>query len=90
MTTSTDPVWVHREEERRWRWMANCRGRDPNIFVPEDTGNRRRLYAEARKVCAGCLVDKQCGAWADAHHESLGMWGGLSPVERVKKRREGS
>jgi WhiB family redox-sensing transcriptional regulator len=57
-----------------WREQAACRGMDPAIFFPEDTGGDP--YAEARKVCASCPVQVECREYAISAYERAGMWGG--------------
>ncbi len=78
-------AWIRNECEARWHALANCLGKDPSIFFPEDTvSNRPHLYDEARRICEACLVQVQC---AEAgKHEQLGMWGGMSPSERHPKK----
>jgi len=43
-------------------------------------------YKLARTICSGCGVSKQCLEWA-VRHESHGMWGGTTPLERKQLRR---
>ena len=77
--------WIARERELRWRSLANCFGRDPEIFFPNDTvAMRPHLYDEARRICAACLVDVQCSE--AGQHEVYGCWGGKSPPERHPKK----
>ena len=66
-----------------WRSRAACRGRSPAIFFP--VGKDPSAYAQARLICAGCPVREDC---LETHlAEQLGLWGGLSPPERVALRR---
>lgn len=73
----------------------------PNFFdengidIPDDgqigliVGDTTWAYEEARKVCDGCPVKAECKAHALAEKERFGMWGGLTPLERLRiERRE--
>ncbi len=62
--------------------QANCRGIDPALFFPERGGSS----AEAKAVCAGCVVREQCLDYALENHERLGIWGGLSERQRRRVR----
>jgi len=61
-----------------------CRQIGVEIFFPDvsDVGD----YKLARTVCSGCGVSEQCLEWA-VRHESHGMWGGTTPLERKQLRR---
>ena len=61
-----------------WHGQANCRGIDPELFFPERGGSS----AEAKAVCAGCVVREQCLDYALENHERFGIWGGLSERQR--------
>ena len=67
-----------------WRARAACRGLDPDMFHPTQNGNA--LANQAKHVCAGCPVRTDC--LADHLHEELGIWGGTTPTERRRMRRE--
>jgi len=69
-------------------WMADglCAQVDPELFYPE-TGEPNR---HAKRVCAGCEVRAECLAYALAHRERFGVWGGTSERERRRMRRTGS
>ena len=66
-----------------WRYSAACRDVDPELFYPAGTDGPALLrIAEAKTVCAQCPVRAECLAWAMAHGEDYGVWGGLSEDER--------
>lgn len=65
-----------------WHSQANCRGIDPELFFPERGGSS----AEAKAVCAGCVVREQCLDYALENHERFGIWGGLSERQRRRVR----
>ena len=57
---------------------AACRGAETAVFFPvSDT-----FADEAKAVCAGCPVAGQCLEYALETHQSDGVWGGLTAVER--------
>jgi WhiB family redox-sensing transcriptional regulator len=67
-----------------WNSLGNCRHGDPDrLFV---TGAKQR---EARTVCRGCPVVKQCLAMALDNRIEFGVWGGMTERERraMLKRR---
>ena len=64
-----------------------CREVGIEFFFPEDRGNGSDTYTFARKICSGCVVKEQCLEWA-IRHEDHGMWGGTTPTERRKIRRQ--
>lgn len=61
-----------------WTKRALCPQTDPEAFYPERGGSTR----EAKKICLGCEVQKECLDWALANDERFGIWGGLSERER--------
>lgn len=63
-----------------WQDRALCPQTDPEAFHPDRGGSTR----EAKMVCVGCGVRGECLAYALAHNERFGIWGGLSERERRK------
>lgn len=74
----------HSREEISWWTLANCLGIDTNLFFPE----RGNPVAEAKQVCRGCMVRKDCLEYALTNAEVFGVWGGLSGQERRRLRRK--
>jgi WhiB family redox-sensing transcriptional regulator len=66
-----------------WQASALCAQTDPEAFFPEKGGSTR----EAKSVCKGCDVRKECLEYALARDERFGIWGGLSERERRKLKR---
>jgi len=66
-------------------WMADglCAQVDPELFYPECGESNR----EAKRVCAGCEVRAECLAYALAHRERFGVWGGTTERERRRMHR---
>jgi len=68
-----------------WSWMeeAACRGMNPNLFHQFSGAS----YREERRVCANCPVRFPCKEYAIEAREEQGLWGRLTPDERVSERR---
>jgi len=62
-----------------WRQQARCTEVDPEVFFPEQGAT----LGPARLVCAGCEVRTECLAYALAHSDVVGVWGGVSGRDRV-------
>ncbi len=69
--------------ELDWQDDALCAQTDLEAFFPEKGGST----AAAKRICAKCEVKPECLAYALAHDERFGIYGGLSPSERRKLRR---
>ena len=69
--------------EDQWRSQAACRSADPDLFFPiSSSGHAMAQEAEAKAICAGCQVRRECLAFALRTHQAHGVWGGLSEHER--------
>lgn len=66
-----------------WHSQAVCSQTDPEAFYPEKGGSTK----EAKRICRGCPVQKQCLQWALDTDERFGVWGGLSDRERRRLKR---
>ncbi len=66
-----------------WRSAAACRSADPELFFPvSDSGPSLVQATEAKAICAGCPVRRQCLAFALRTRQVHGIWGGLTERER--------
>jgi WhiB family redox-sensing transcriptional regulator len=73
--------------EDQWRSLAACRSADPDLFFPiSSSGHAMAQEAEAKAICAGCQVRRECLAFAMRTHQAHGVWGGLSEQERYPAR----
>lgn len=70
----------------QWRDQALCQSRDPELFFPERS-NSTRANKEAKQVCHACEVERECLTYA-LEADVDGVWGGTSPRERDRLRRE--
>jgi WhiB family transcriptional regulator, redox-sensing transcriptional regulator len=69
-----------------WQHRAACRDTDTEAFFNPDYlrgRNKRAREAAAKAICAGCPVREACLEWAVYLGETHGVWGGLTPEERV-------
>ena len=66
-------------------WMIHgaCVGDDRDLWFPDAGGSTRA----ARQICNGCSVKQQCLDYAVVY-EDFGIWGGMSPEQRNRYRRE--
>ena len=75
----------------QWRSAAACRSADPELFFPvSDSGRSLEQVAEAKAVCGGCPVRRECLAFALRTEQVHGIWGGTTADERTIARRSQS
>lgn len=74
-----------------WAGRAACAeaGRDPEIWFPKSGVSeympgrpQTRGIAEAKAICAGCEVRRECLDHAFGDRRLVGIWGGLTEQER--------
>jgi WhiB family redox-sensing transcriptional regulator len=69
-----------------WQFKARCRGSDANVFFPpthlEGKEERTLREAQAKAICAECVVQRSCLDFALTTREGHGIWGGLNELER--------
>lgn len=66
-----------------WWRAAACRSADPDLFFPvSPAGLSLEQVAQAKSVCATCIVRRQCLHYALAANEPHGVWGGMTEEER--------
>jgi WhiB family redox-sensing transcriptional regulator len=71
-----------------WRVIAACQSVDPELFFPISVaGKGLEEAAEAKRVCARCLVQAECLTFAHRTGQVHGIWGGLTEEERIRVRR---
>jgi len=71
-----------------WRSEAACLSADPDLFFPiSTTGPAEKQIARAKRVCAECVVRRECLEFALAHDQVYGIWGGTTPDDRRRNRR---
>ncbi len=72
-------VLVDRPE---WMDRAACSG-TTHLFFPEGSGPPP---SEARLICEGCAVARECLGYAVVNRENWGVWGGMGPKQRRRVR----
>jgi len=73
--------------DESWLDDAQCQGMDINVFFPDERGAAvRRMRRLAKSICALCVVQTQCLNYALTTRQTEGIWGGLTPEERRRKR----
>lgn len=76
-----------------WRAEAACRGVDPKLFFPHSRSGRKPRHGgptgpeiddlnEARRICIGCPVNRECLGDALSQRERYGVRGGHTSTER--------
>jgi WhiB family redox-sensing transcriptional regulator len=66
-----------------WQERGLCSQSDPEAFFPELGAPTR----EAKRICGRCPVQAECLEFGLEHGEQFGIWGGLSPMELRRLRR---
>jgi WhiB family redox-sensing transcriptional regulator len=67
----------------RWRTAAACRSADPDLFFPVSaSADNPQQVAEAKAICACCLVRCECLTFAIRTRQLHGIWGGMTEEER--------
>jgi WhiB family transcriptional regulator, redox-sensing transcriptional regulator len=77
-------------QDHSWQDRGLCRGENPTLFFGEDgerQAERSIRETKAKQVCAGCPVVAECLDGANTRGEKFGVFGGLTPEERVSRRR---
>lgn len=77
---ATDPITTQiPPAPGAWQRAAACQGHDPERFFPPQGQDD----PVAKAVCRTCPVQLSCLAFALAHGERFGIWGGLTSRERT-------
>lgn len=69
-------------EDLSWQDEGLCKRNDPDLFFPEKGSAGKAAAVTAKRVCAACPVRTACLAYALAHNEQHGVWGGTTRTER--------
>ena len=76
------------EYASNWRAESACLNTDPDVFFPVAVGTAAgKLVTRALRICDGCPVKQQCLDYAMRSGEKDGIWGGITPEERIRARR---
>jgi WhiB family transcriptional regulator, redox-sensing transcriptional regulator len=72
-----------------WRGRAACGDSDPGLFDYDPDSDPEAKATAAKRICAGCQVRDACRDTALAQpavEDTIGIYGGLTPAERVELR----
>jgi len=69
--------------QRDWRDKAACIEAESALFFPNTKDHYEHEY-EAFMVCNRCEVRQECLRYAVEHHETIGIYGGMTPKQRQK------
>lgn len=71
--------------QHQWFLRARCHGVGPGpFFLPVgETGG-----ADAKALCSDCVVHDDCLSYALGQPHLSGIWGGTTPLERERLRRQ--
>lgn len=71
-----------------WRSAAACQSVDPELFFPiSASGIAKEQVTEAKAICTGCPVRRECLAFALRTQQTHGIWGGTTEEERYPRLR---
>lgn len=68
---------------QHWRLEGICASSYDHPPEAWDEGN-----IESKQLCKGCPVMSECLSYALKNNEKYGIWGGMTPKERRKLRRQ--
>lgn len=72
-----------------WQTAGACLSADPDIFYPvSGSGASLAQINEARRICGRCSVRRECLDFAIQTGEAHGIWGGTTPEDRTRARRQ--
>lgn len=69
-----------------WMDKANCKN-NVDIMFPEDYAHKQTIRL-AKALCSQCIVVNQCGEYALKSGEVHGIWGGMTPAERKRTKKQ--
>jgi WhiB family redox-sensing transcriptional regulator len=71
-----------------WRSAAACQSADPDLFFPiSSSGPAEQQIARAKRICANCVVRRECLEYAVTNEQVYGIWGGTTAEDRQRDRR---
>jgi len=79
----TGPDFLNITTSPEWMTGGVCAQVDPELWFPEKGGSTQ----QAKALCACCPVRPECLAYALAHDERFGVWGGASERDRRRMKR---
>ena len=71
-----------------WRSIAVCATSDPEAWFPNTESDNHGEYMFAKSLCKTCPLVAPCAEYAIVNVIPHGLWGGLTPTDRQRIRRE--
>ncbi|MCL2582846.1 MAG: WhiB family transcriptional regulator [Streptosporangiales bacterium] len=72
-----------------WIEAAACLDADPELFFPVAAGEAgERQASRAQRICDHCQVRRECLEYAMSNSQMHGIWGGTTPEDRIRARRQ--
>ena len=87
MADQTGDAVTEAADKTGWRARAACHQFDSALFFPDRPAYRRSDVAAAKAICCRCPVREECLEAAMDGGEKVGIWGGLTPIERMNLHR---
>lgn len=63
-----------------WRDSSACKTEDADLFYSEEPADQQ----QAKAICATCQCRAECLATAMLRDDAWGVWGGMTPQERMR------
>jgi WhiB family redox-sensing transcriptional regulator len=76
--------WSLSDKGQDWKDEAACLGLNGAMFFP---GENNHYDPQAFTICRRCPVRERCLMFAMNNEIAYGIWGGLTPPERQRLRR---
>jgi WhiB family redox-sensing transcriptional regulator len=87
MTTAPTRSVTTDATDTDWRAHAACATVDADLFFPvPHTADWKKNTKAAKAVCARCPAKEACLDWALDTAQPAGIWGGLTVLERRRRR----
>ena len=75
--------WELADKGQDWKDDAACNGMSCDMFFP---GENNHYDPRAVTICRGCPVRERCLQFAMNNDIIYGIWGGLTPPQRQRRR----
>ena len=70
-------------EDGLWKSLGACGSAEADLFFPISlSASNEAQVAQAKAICARCLVRRECLDFAIQTRQMHGIWGGLTEEER--------
>jgi WhiB family redox-sensing transcriptional regulator len=75
------------EADWAWQLQGSCRDHSVETFFPDSVRGQAWIEAVnlAKRICRSCPVIEDCRDFAVKTQERWGIWGALTPAERLSE-----